>query len=73
MYYYNKYADLQKVFGDDYTKLYNHFMIYGMKEGRQASDIFDIKEYKNQNSEIVGLFGDGLERYYGYFSQHSNL
>lgn len=36
MYYANKYADLKKAFGTDATKLLEHWVYYGKKEGRIA-------------------------------------
>jgi hypothetical protein len=46
-YYANKYADLKNAFGTDATKLFNHFITYGMKEKRQASENFNVIIYKD--------------------------
>ncbi len=48
-YYSAKYADLAKLYGKDETKLYYHFINYGLEEGRSASPFFDVKFYANQN------------------------
>ena len=47
-YYINKYSDLKNAFGTDIIKLFNHFCTYGMKEGRQAIESFNVQAYKNQ-------------------------
>lgn len=56
-YYANKYSDLKAAFGTNATKLYNHFLSFGIKEGRSASPIFDVKYYVNNNSDLKSAFG----------------
>ena len=58
-FYINKYPDLKKVYGTDYTKLYSHFVKYGIKEGRQAHINFDVKYYLNNNKDLLNTFGAG--------------
>ncbi len=48
-YYSAKYEDLSKLYGTDESKLYYHFLRYGLEEGRSASPFFDVKFYANQN------------------------
>ncbi|MBE6927370.1 MAG: MBL fold metallo-hydrolase [Ruminococcaceae bacterium] len=50
-YYANRYPDLKAAYGTDEAKLYNHFINYGIEEGRCASPYFDVKVYMNQNSQ----------------------
>ncbi len=50
-YYANRYPDLKTAYGTDEDKLYNHFINYGIEEGRCASPYFDVKVYMNQNSQ----------------------
>jgi len=50
-YYANRYPDLKAAYGTDETKLYNHFINYGIEEGRCASPLFDVKFYMNHNSQ----------------------
>ncbi len=50
-YYANCYPELKAAYGTDETKLYNHFINYGIEEGRCASPYFDVKVYMNQNSQ----------------------
>ena len=50
-YYANRYPDLKAAYGTDEAKLYNHFINYGIEEGRCASPYFDVKIYMNYNSQ----------------------
>lgn len=71
-YYAAKYADLKNAFGNNEAKLYNHFITYGVKEGRQASPIFSSSYYTTKNSDLKAAFGSdyvrGLQHFgsYGY-------
>lgn len=56
-YYSDTYADLKKAFGTNESKLFNHFLNYGIKEGRCASPIFDIKYYVSNNADLKKAFG----------------
>ena len=56
-YYANKYSDLKAAFGTDKTKLFKHFLDYGIKEGRCASPVFDIKYYVDNNADLKKAFG----------------
>lgn len=77
-YYLNKYSDLKKTFTintshgqfiDD-TGLLNHFIQYGMKEGRQAKKDFNVYYYKAQYSDLRAAFGNNLKGYYIHYVQH---
>lgn len=61
-YYTNKYPDLKNAFGTDSTKLYEHFLNYGIKEGRQANPVFDVKYYLNNNEDLTAAFGKDYAR-----------
>ena len=49
-YYAARYPDLRAAFGTDANKLFDHFVNYGIKEGRVASAIFSIQYYVENNS-----------------------
>jgi beta-N-acetylglucosaminidase len=57
VYYKNEHPDLENAIGSDATKLYEHFMNFGISEGRQAHPVFDVKHYVNQNSDLKTAFG----------------
>ena len=50
-YYADRYADLKEAYGYDEAMLYDHFINYGIEEGRAASPYFDVKFYMNQNTQ----------------------
>ena len=56
-YYYNRYSDLRKAFGNDSEKLKNHFLTYGIREGRTASATFDVKYYLEKYPDLQKAFG----------------
>ena len=68
-YYVNKYADLKKAFGMDSTKLFEHFLKYGQKEGRQAISTFNVAVYKNRYLDLQKAFLDDLPAYYKHYCQ----
>ncbi len=69
-YYSDKYSDLKKVYGTDVTKLFNHFLNYGMKEGRQAISTFNVIAYKNNYEDLRKAFGDNIVSYYKHYLQY---
>ncbi len=69
-YYRNAYADLRAVFGDDADKYFQHFIQYGMAEGRQASKSFDVKIYKSNYADLRKAFGDNNVLYYKHYLEY---
>lgn len=67
LYYYYKYEDLQRAFGKDEVALFNHFINYGMKEGRQAHKDFDVLKYRDAYIDLREAFGDDLKSYYRHY------
>lgn len=56
-FYADKYPDLRQAFGYNEIQLYNHFITYGIDEGRFSSEIFDVKYYLANNQDLVQAFG----------------
>ena len=56
-YYVEKYADLKKAYGNNYQKLYEHFIGCGIHEGRIASPVFDAKYYLTKYEDLQKAFG----------------
>jgi hypothetical protein len=67
-YYSSKYADLKAAFGTDGNKLYQHFLDYGAKEGRQASATFNVRTYLSKNSDLKAAFGDDYKAAIKHFA-----
>ena len=69
-YYSSKYADLKAAFGTDGNKLYQHFLDYGAKEGRQASAVFNVRTYLEKNSDLKNAFGDDYKAAIKHFASN---
>ena len=66
-YYANRYPDLKASFGNDESALLQHFIQYGMAEGRQGSSQFDVYSYKNLYPDLRAAFGNNLKSYYMHY------
>ena len=71
-FYYNRYPDLQRAFGKDWNKLIQHFVNYGMKEGRQAKDSFNVWTYKTLYDDLQKAYGDDLKKYFEHYMKYGN-
>lgn len=63
-FYRNKYSDLTSMTD---AQLYQHFLDYGLSEGRQGSALFNIKYYLNQNTELKEIYGSDYEQAFDHF------
>ena len=69
-YYYNTYADLQAAFGYDETALYNHYIQFGIKEGRSGSEEFNCSVYAGNYADLRAVFGTDITSYCLHYEQH---
>ncbi len=69
-FYVRKYPDLQKAYGNDAQKLYDHFINYGIKEGRQGSYFFDVAYYRTNNADLKAAFGNDNIAAFKHFVQN---
>ena len=69
-YYYNNHKDVSNAFGKDAQALFNHFMNYGINEGRQASEEFNVEAYKANNPDLVNVFGGDTRTYYVHYVKY---
>ena len=67
VYYANRYPDLRAAFGDNSQALWDHFVSFGMKELRQASDEFDPVYYKSMYADLQQAYGDDNPMYYFHY------
>jgi hypothetical protein len=67
IYYLQNNEDVAAAFGDDAGKLIEHFVDYGMSEGRQASADFNVNNYKARYEDLRNAFGDNLAEYYRHY------
>lgn len=70
VYYSDKYADLKRAFGTNENSLLDHFVVYGMKEKRQAISTFNVVAYKNRYADLRKAFGEDMPAYYHHYLQY---
>ena len=66
-YYADSYADLKRTFGYDEGRLYNHFISYGLKEGRRMNPILDVAAYRKAYGDLNAMYGDNWDAYVNHF------
>ena len=54
----------------DYDALYNHFINNGLAEGRIASPVFNVKDYRELNPDLDKAFKDDLTKYLDHFESN---
>ena len=69
-YYLENNIELKWAYGNDAEKALNHFVKYGMKEGRQAKADFDVNEYRARYEDLQQLYGDDLVKYYIHYIKY---
>lgn len=67
IYYADKYPDLKAAFGYDQFALWNHFIVFGMNEFRQASKKFNPQVYYDRYEDLRNAFGDFKPLYYWHY------
>lgn len=77
-YYADKYPDLKEAYGYDRAALLEHFMTFGLSEGREMNEMLDIVEYREKYPDLQEAFGDDWDAYvahylsYGAFEHRDN-
>lgn len=66
-YYITRYPDIKSVFGNDERAALNHFINFGIKEGRSAQENFDVYFYRSSYPDLVAAFGDDLVSYFYHY------
>lgn len=69
-YYATRYEDLRAAFGNNEKALYNHYITFGMKEGRSASKWFDAKKYREKYADLDKAFGDNWSAYLEHYLRY---
>ena len=67
VYYVQMNPDVAAVVGTDPDKLFDHYMVYGIWEGKAASPYFDLATYINTHPGCVEAYGTYIPRYLGAF------
>lgn len=66
-YYADSYADLKEAFGYDETALLQHYLTWGLQEGRCASTVFDVAAYRSAYPDLDAAFGDNWNAYVDHY------
>lgn len=66
-YYLKENPDIEAAYGRNFQAVLNHFVNFGMKEGRRASLSFDVQYYKAEYSDLRALYKEDLKRYYLHY------
>lgn len=62
-YYYNTYPDVAAVIGNNREALLNHFVNFGVGEGRSASAAFNPQAYRARYADLQQAFGTDMAAY----------
>ena len=62
-------SDIASVYGSkmDDSGALNHFISFGMSEGRHAHPSFNVHTYKNRYADLQKAFGNNLKAYYSHY------
>ena len=66
-YYMAKYPTLKAAFGNNDIAALDHFINYGMKEGRQAKETFSLQAYRARYADLRRNFGLAPDNNYLYY------
>ncbi|WP_051604842.1 L,D-transpeptidase [Lachnobacterium bovis] len=62
--------DVREEYPYNPSAVFEHFIRFGMSEGRLSSPNFDVKSYKNANPDLRAAFGNNLVKYYKHYVQY---
>lgn len=62
-YYYDTYPDVAAAFGMNEEALFQHFVNYGVKEGRSGSAEFNPQAYRQRYADLQEAFGSDMAAY----------
>ena len=68
--YINKYQDIKMLYEYQPSKALEHFVNYGMREGRIAKSTFDVKSYRNKYQDLRIAYGKDWKKYYEHYIKY---
>nr|MCR5722956.1 hypothetical protein [Lachnospiraceae bacterium] len=68
-YYAKEHEDVAKIVGKNANALFNHFLRYGIFEGRAASKDFNVSAYKSSYGDLQKAFKDDIISYYLHYAK----
>lgn len=69
-YYAKNNPDVVLEYGNDANSLLNHYIQYGIKEGRSASNSFNATAYRNRYADLNASYGDSWVSYCRHYIQY---
>ena len=66
-YYADTYPDLKAAYGYDEGKLFQHYMKFGLAEGRVGSPTFNVVEYRRAYPDLEAAFGNDWDAYVDHY------
>ena len=66
-YYADTYEDLKKAYGYDEEALFNHYVTWGLTEGRSMNPVFDVQAYRNAYGDLNEAFGEDWDAYVNHY------
>ncbi|MCM1045869.1 MAG: hypothetical protein NC417_10195 [Candidatus Gastranaerophilales bacterium] len=66
-YYADMYPDLKEAYGYDKGALWQHFMKYGLSEGRNMNGLIDIVKYREMYGDLNAAFGNNWNAYLNHY------
>ncbi|NBK93441.1 vancomycin resistance protein [bacterium 1XD21-13] len=69
-YYYNTYPDLQAALSYNYNSLYQHYLNFGLAEGRSGSAEFNCLVYRNNYPDLQAAFGNNYSAYCAHYENY---
>lgn len=67
-YYYNTYPDVAAAIGNNTEALFQHYVTFGIKEGRSASAEFNVQAYRQRYADLQAAYGDDLAGYCRHYA-----
>ena len=67
-YYQSNNLDIKSTFGNNPSLLFDHFINYGMNEGRQAHKNFNVTAYMNRYPDLRWAYENNLISYFKHFA-----
>ena len=68
-YYLKKNPDVAAAYAGNPNDAIQHFVEYGMREGRVSCRNFDVNAYRARYADLRGAFGDDLTSYYKHYCE----
>ncbi len=66
-YYSQTYSDLSAAFGTNAKALYGHYTTYGQTEGRNCTELVNVKKYREAYADLDAAFGDNWGAYLNHY------